>query len=162
MVCSLWSNRKICHELFCRLMNYGIKTLGYCAIMFLWCFSACSPARRINRIIQKHPEVLDSFSKTEIVVRNQQIYDTLLFFQNDTIKTEYVTILRTADTIRLITRERPCTTFVNTTEIRPTQIQERKVVRFLKDKKAKLIGAVYQGIIGLLLLALIFVILRKR
>ena len=143
-------------------MTYGIKTINLCLIGVCAFLFACSPVRRIHKIIEKHPEVLDSFSKTEVVVRSQQVHDTLLFFQNDTIKTEYVTILRTADTIRLITRERPCTTYVNKTEIRPTQIQERKVVRFLKDKKAKLIGAIYQGIIGLLLLALIFVILRKR
>ena len=143
-------------------MNYGTKTISVITIGLLFILSACSPARRISKIIRKHPEVLDSFSKTEIVVRSQQVHDTLLFFQKDTIITEYATIYRTADTIRLITRERPCTTYVNKTEIRPTQIQERKVVQFLKDKKAKLIGAVYQGIIGLLLLALIFVILRKR
>ena len=143
-------------------MNYGTKTFSVGIIMLLCCFSACSPACRISRIIKKHPEVLDSFSKTEIVVRNQQIHDTLLFFKSDTIITEYVTIYRTVDTLRLITRERPCTTYVNTTEIRPTQIQERKVVRFLKDKKEKLIRAIYQGIIGLLVLALIFVTLRKR
>lgn len=143
-------------------MNYGTKTFSVGIIVLLCCFSACSPARRVSKIIKRHPDILDSFSKTEIVVRNQQIHDTLLFFQSDTIITEYATIYRTADTIRLITRERPCTTYVNTTEIRPTQIQERKVVRFLKDKKAKLIRAVYQGIIGLLVLALIFVTLRKR
>ena len=143
-------------------MYYGTKTLGVITIGLLLILSACSPVRRINKIIRKHPEVLDSFSKTEIVVRNQQIHDTLLFFQSDTIITEYATIYRTADTIRLITRERPCTTYVNTTEIRPTQIQERKIVRLLKDKKEKLKGAIYQAIIGLLVLALIFVTLRKR
>jgi len=143
-------------------MQYGTKTFSVCCLLILFILAGCNPAYRFRRLVNKHPELLDSLTKTEIVVRNQQIHDTILYFKSDTIITEYATIYRTADTIRLITREKPCTTYVHNTEIRPTQIKERKVVQFLKDKKAGFVGSLYQGIIGLLVLALIFVSLRKR
>ena len=143
-------------------MLYGTKKFGVCYLLILFILAGCNPAYRFRRLVKKHPELLDSLTKTEIVVRNQQIHDTLLYFQSDTIITEYVTIYRTADTLRLITRERPCTTYVHNTEIRPTEIKERKIIQFLKDKKEGFVGSVYKGIIGLLILALIFVSLRKR
>jgi hypothetical protein len=117
---------------------HGTKTFGYCFIVFLWCISACSPVRRVNRIIKKHPEVLDSFTKTEILVRNQQVHDTTLLFKSDTIVTEFATIYRTSDTIRIITRERPCTTYVQTTQITPKEIIKAK-----KERK----GAIHEILI---------------
>ena len=107
-------------------MNNGYKEFGLLAIIVCWVLVSCNNVHRINKILQKHPELIDSFTKSEILVRNQQVHDTLLYFKSDTIITEYATIYRTSDTIRLITRERPCTTYVHNTEIKPQAEKPKK------------------------------------
>jgi len=137
---------------------HGNKTFGCCFIVFLWCISACNPVRRVDRIIKKHPEVLDSFTKTQILVRNQQVHDTTLLFKSDTIVTQFATIYRTADTIRIITRERPCTTYIKTTQIVPTKVNKAQ-----KERK----GTIHENLklvrdIALMLLACTFFIFCIR
>jgi len=108
-------------------MNNGNAFICFNVLVCCLLFSSCDSHRRFGRLVTKHPELLQEITKTDVVVRTEQVHDTLVYFNRstDTIHTEYATIYRTADTIRLITRERPCTTYVTNTQVIP-QIKEKK------------------------------------
>jgi hypothetical protein len=66
--------------------------------------------------------IVEVYKTDTIKIANGLVRDTTFIFQksSDTIRTEYSTIYRTGDTLRMHYIERPCTTYISKTEIRPT------------------------------------------
>lgn len=104
---------------------YGIRTFSICVCIILC--TSCSPAARFHRLVTKYPYLLDSSRQDKIVVRNSVSVDTQIVWQNkiDTLVFRETTIERRNDTFRIYYRERPCTTFIQRTEVRPSKVIER-------------------------------------
>jgi hypothetical protein len=112
---------------------YGIKHL--IAISFIVLFVGCSPAYRYHRLVTKYPFLLDSVSTDKIVIREDIIVDSVFIWESevDTIFFPQATIERRHDTFRFYFRERPCTTYIQKTEVRPSKTIER----YYQDKVNK-------------------------
>jgi hypothetical protein len=88
------------------------------------------------------------------------VRDTTFIFEksSDTIRTEYSTIYRTGDSLRIHYIERPCTTYISKTEIQPTR--HTKETRQERPFYQKL--NIFDKLILILILGGIFVILLSR
>jgi len=106
---------------------YGIKKFIVIAVIFGIC--SCNPYYRFSRLVAKYPFLLDSVSKSKIIIRENNTFDTLFIWENevDTILFPQATIERKNDTFRFYFRERNCTTYNHTTEIRPSKTIERYI-----------------------------------
>jgi len=125
-------------------------------------FSSCSPSDRFLRLVQKHPYLLESVSVDSVRVRDTISQDTQVVWKNkvDTLILSQVKIERRNDTFRIITRERPCTTYVNRTEIRPSKIVEREILK--KGQKRPFYQVVKDYVLYLLLLLSLLIIFLRR
>lgn len=125
-------------------------------------FSSCSPSDRFLRLVQKYPYLLESVSVDSVRVRNTISQDTQVVWKNkvDTLILSQVKIERRNDTFRIITRERPCTTYVNKTEIRPSKIVEREILK--KGQKRPFYQVVKDYVLYLLLLLSLLIIFLRR
>jgi hypothetical protein len=113
-------------------MHHGIRTFIFGLCIIVCC--GCSPTHRFYRLVTRHPYLLDSITKTEILVRERTDIDTQFVLQNkiDTFIIDQVKIERKYDTFRILLRERLCTTYVHTTEIKPSKIIERHYEKTLQ------------------------------
>lgn len=106
-------------------MHYGIKhfIIGLCIIANI----GCSPTNRFYRLVSKYPYLLDSIRQTETIVRNSVLVDTQIVWkkQVDTLVFRESKIERRNDTFRFYFRERPCTTYIENTQIIPSKTIER-------------------------------------
>ena len=125
-------------------------------------FSSCSPSHRFLRLVQKYPYLLESISVDSVRVRDTISQDTQVVWKNkvDTLILSQVKIERRNDTFRIITRERPCTTYVNRTEIRPSKIVEREILK--KGQKRPFYQVVKDYALYLLLLLSLLIIFLRR
>ena len=125
-------------------------------------FSSCSPTDRFLRLVKKHPYLLESVSVDSVRIRDTISQDTQVVWKNkvDTLILSQVKIERRNDTFRIITRERPCTTYVNRTEIRPSKIVEREILK--KGQKRPLYQVVKDYALYLLLLLSLLIIFLRR
>lgn len=132
------------------MRNKNVTALILLCFVFCSLFSGCG---MFSRIVEIH--------KTDTIkIAAPLVRDTLLFFKekSDTIKTEFTTIYRYGDTLRLHYIERPCTTYISKTEIRPTS----------HTKETRREGPIYPKLtfwdkmILILSLFVIFVVLLNR
>ncbi len=125
-------------------------------------FSSCSPADRFLRLVEKHPYLLESISVDSVRIRDTIHQDTQVVWKNkvDTLILSQVKIERRNDTFRIITRERPCTTYVNRTEIRPSKIVEKEILK--KGQKRPFYQVAKDYVLYLLLLLSLLIIFLRR
>ncbi len=120
----------------------------------------CSPAYRYNRLLEKFPYLQDTIQQTEIVVRDSIHQDTQIVWNTkiDTLVLSQVKIERRNDTFRIITRERPCTTYVNKTIVQPSKTVEK----YIEEKGRK--GAIYEikKYLWIIIIGLLIVLLIRR
>lgn len=122
---------------------------------------ACSPIYRFNRLVKRHPYLIDRLKSDTIVINSGKSIDTFLVFKTE-FDTFYVNsgirVERSRDTFRFIYRERNCTTYIQRTEIRPTTVIEREIRKEIKQERNRelVIMSLY-----VLLALLIIGLLRK-
>jgi hypothetical protein len=104
--------------------------------------------------------IVEVYKTDTIKISSGLVRDTTFIFEksSDTIRTEYSTIYRTGDTLRLHYIERPCTTYISKTEIQPTR--HTKETRQERPFYQKL--NIFDKLILILILGGIFVILLSR
>ena len=142
------------------MTNYGntIKIIICAAVLF---FCSCSPIYRFNRLVKRHPYLIDRLKSDTIVINSGKSIDTFLVFKTE-FDTFYVNsgirVERSRDTFRFIYRERNCTTYIQRTEIRPTTVIEREIRKEIKQERNRelVIMSLY-----VLLALLIIGLLRK-
>lgn len=116
------------------MTKYGntIKIIIWAAVLF---FCSCSPVYRFNRLVKRHPYLIDRLKSDTIVVDSGKSIDTFFVFETET-DTFYINsgirIERSRDTFRFVYRERNCTTYIERTEIRPTTVIEREIRKEIK------------------------------
>jgi len=94
--------------------------------------SGCSPSMRLTRILEKNPELLKLFGHDTTIVHTYQSKDSTFIFTKtqDTIRTEFTTVYRNNDTIRIRSSCPPCTT-----TIKETYLQPQKSIRTIEGQK---------------------------
>jgi len=130
-------------------------------IIVIICFlGGCSPADRFIRLVTKHPHLLETISHDTVRIRTTLPKDTLLVWskQSDTIVFNQVRIERRNDSVKIIVKERPCTTFIQKTEYRPSKIIEK----YAQSKKPKFWDKLERYGLYLLLLLSLFILLFRR
>ena len=139
-------------------MNHEYRNLAF-IIATIVCIG-CSPTYRYNRLLEKYPYLQDTIRKTEVVVRDSVHQDTQVFWNTkiDTLVLNQVRIERRNDTFRIITRERPCTTYINKTIVKPSKTVER----YIEEKGRK--GAIYEikKYLWIIIIGLLIVLLIRR
>ena len=141
-------------------MKYGYRK-NYFLLSLLLFLSACSPQRRLLCLLENHPYLIDSLRHDTIQIQQAQETDTQFLWktERDTIFFNNIRLERFRDTIRLFTRERACTTYIHTTELRPSKVVEK----YISEKTEEgLKGKIYQGLIYLLIGAFVTLILFRR
>jgi hypothetical protein len=135
--------------------NYGkyFKHLIWIAIVGI---NACSPVYRFNRLVKRHPYLIDRIKSDTIIINSGKSIDTFFVSEVET-DTFYINsgirIERSRDTFRFIYRERNCTTYIEKTEIRPTTVIEREIRKEIKrDRNREL--AIVSLYVFLVLLAI--------
>ena len=114
--------------------NYGntIKITLWTAVLF---FCSCSPIHRFNRLVERHPYLIDRLKSDTVIINSGKSIDTFFVFETET-DTFYINsgirIERSRDTFRFVYRERNCTTYIERTEIRPTKVIEREIRKEIK------------------------------
>ena len=132
------------------MKNKNVTTPILLCFIFLFVSTGCG---MFGRIVEIH--------KTDTIkISAGLVRDTLLFFKekSDTIRTEFSTIYRYGDTLRLHYIERPCTTYISKTEIQPTR--HTKETRQERPFFTKL--TLWDKMLLILALGIIFVIVLSR
>lgn len=140
-------------------MKYGYTAINF-IIALLILSTSCSPQHRFLRLVKNHPYLLDTFRTREVQIQTIQKVDTQIIWkkERDTIEFRTFRMERFRDTLRFYSRERACTTFVNTTQIRPSKTIEK----YIESKSEEgLKGQVYQGLAFILIGFIIALILKK-
>ena len=121
----------------------------------------CSPVDRFIRLTTKYPFLLESVQHDTVIIRNPVLKDTQIVWkkQIDTLVFSETKIERRNDTFKFYFTERPCTTYINKTEIKPSKYVE-KVIEKRQD------GAFFKTLkdyilLVLLLLSLLVILFRK-
>ena len=114
--------------------NYGntIKITLWTAVLF---FCSCSPIHRFNRLVERHPYLIDRLKSDTIVINSGKSIDTFFVFETETDTFHVnsgIRVERSRDTFRFVYRERNCTTYIERTEIRPTTVIEREIRKEIK------------------------------
>jgi hypothetical protein len=132
------------------MKNENIRNPILLTIVLLFISAGCGNFSRIVEV----------YKTDTIKISSGLVRDTTFIFEksSDTIRTEYSTIYRTGDTLRLHYIERPCTTYISKTEIQPTR--HTKETRQERPFYQKL--NIFDKLILILILGGIFVILLSR
>ena len=141
-------------------MKYGYTTINFVIALILFTTS-CSPQYRFVRLVKNHPYLIDSIRNDSVRIKEIKKIDTQFVWkkERDTIVFNDYRLERFRDTIRFFTRERACTTYIHTTELRPSKIVEK----YISEKTEEgLKGKIYQGLIYLLIGAFVTLILFRR
>lgn len=130
-------------------------------IVTILVYSSCSPVDRFVRLTSKYPFLLESIQHDTIIIRPSVLKDTQIIWKNkiDTLIFSETKIERRNDTFRFYFRERPCTTYVNKTEIKPSKYVE-KVIE--KGQKRSFLEVTQNYILLVLLLLSLLVILFRK
>ena len=115
---------------------YGIK--HFIISVYIITITSCSPHSRFYRLVTKYPHLLDSSRQDKVIIRNSVVVDTQVVWKNqtDTLIFRETKIERRNDTFRFYFRERPCTTFIEKTQIVPSKIIERHYQEKVIKKQA--------------------------
>lgn len=112
--------------------------IRYIVGFVLLSISSCSPLHRFNRLVKCHPYLLDRLKSDTVLVDSGKSVDTFFVAETE-FDTFYfdrgVRIERFRDTFRIYYRERNCTTYIEKTEIKPTQIIERQIRQEVKKEQ---------------------------
>lgn len=130
-------------------MKNAIKYFTFIAIVLV--HNGCSPVDRFIRLTTKYPYLLESVQNDTVIIRNPVLKDTQFVWkkQIDTFVFSETKIERRNDTFRFYFRERPCTTYINKTEIKPSKYVEKVI-----EKRQQ--RAFFQTIEDYILLVLLF------
>lgn len=129
------------------LKNNDTQNFIFWRLPILWIFicysSSCTPIYRFNRLVSKHPYLLDKQVYDTIHIRNGERLDTSFVWQEgrDTIFINGIRIERLRDTFKIYYRERNCTTNIHKTEIKPSKATE-KIIREETSNFPLLIGLI--------------------
>ena len=117
-------------------MRNAIKYFTLIAIVLV--HYGCSPVDRFIRLTTKYPFLLESVQHDTVVIRNPILKDTQIIWEKqiDTFVFSETKIERRNDTLKFYFRERPCTTYINKTEIKPSKYVE-KVIKNESDEKER-------------------------
>jgi hypothetical protein len=117
-------------------MRNAIKYFTLIAIVIV--HYSCSPVDRFIRLTTKYPFLLESVQHDTVVIRNPILKDTQIIWEKqiDTFVFSETKIERRNDTLKFYFRERPCTTYINKTEIKPSKYVE-KVIENESDEKER-------------------------
>lgn len=117
-------------------MRNAIKYFTLIAIVIV--HYGCSPVDRFIRLTTKYPFLLESVQHDTVVIRNPILKDTQIIWEKqiDTFVFSETKIERRNDTLKFYFRERPCTTYINKTEIKPSKYVE-KVIKNESDEKER-------------------------
>ncbi len=97
--------------------------------------AGCHYSSRFNRLLENHPDLKALIYQDTIIVDSFEVKDTILVFKKDTITIEGIRISRRGvDSIRIITHERPCTTFIKKAIIQPAKSKGEQR-RYWQQKK---------------------------
>ncbi len=97
--------------------------------------AGCHYSSRFNRLLENHPDLKALIYQDTIIVDSFEVKDTILVFKKDTITIEGIRIIRRGvDSIRIITHERPCTTFIKKAIIQPAKSKGEQR-RYWQQKK---------------------------
>lgn len=112
-----------------KLKNYNN---GIFKIVILWILgiyiTACNPVHRFNRLVKCYPFLLDSqVFDTLVISRIESVDTTYILGKKDTLYQQGIEIHRHFDSIRLIIRERNCTTYQQQTIVKPSKIVEKYI-----------------------------------
>jgi hypothetical protein len=120
----------------------------YLVRIFLLLFIAvglagCHYSHRFNRLLKNHPDLKALIYQDTIIVDSFEVKDTIVVFKKDTITIQGVRIIRGGlDSIRIITHERPCTTYIRKAIVQPAkgkseQRREWKQKKYETKKQAQ-------------------------
>jgi len=140
-------------------MKNAIKYFTLIAIVLI--HNGCSPVYRFIRLTTKYPFLLESLQHDTVIIRTPLLKDTQIVWkkQIDTLIFSETTIERRNDTFKFYFRERPCTTYVNKTEIRPSKYVEKVIQE--RQKRAFFETIEDYVLLVLLLLSLLVILFRK-
>lgn len=140
-------------------MKYGYRT-NYFSLFIIFLVYSCSPQHRLLRLQSNHPYLFDDITNREVEVQTIEKIDTQFIWskERDTIRFNDYRLERFRDTIRFFARERACTTYIHTTELRPSKTIEKYIEQ--KSKKG-LQGSLLQIIVALSLIVLLIALLKK-
>lgn len=138
-----------------KLENNDTKNFNIWRLLIVWvCIHpivSCTPISRFNRLVSKHPYLLDKQVFDTIHIRDGKRLDTSFIWNEgkDTVIINGIRIERFRDTFRLYYRERNCTTHIHETKIQPSKATQ-KIIREETTNFSLLIALI--GIISILLL----------
>jgi hypothetical protein len=140
-------------------MKYGYRTINIVIATLLFATS-CNPQSRFIRLVKNHPYLLDSFTSRNVQIKTIKEVDTQFIWkkERDTIRFNEYRLERFRDTLRFFASSRNCTTFVQTTQVRPSKTIERYITQ---KSEEGLKGQVYQGLVFILIGFIIALILKK-
>ena len=140
-------------------MKNAIKYFTLIAIVLI--HNGCSPVDRFIRLTTKYPFLLENIQHDTVIIRTPVSKDTQIVWkkQIDTLIFSETTIERRNDTFKFYFRERPCTTYVNKTEIRPSKYVEKVIQE--RQKRAFFETIEDYILLVLLLLSLLVILFRK-
>ena len=117
-----------------KLKNHDTKSFNFRRLLIVWlCIHpivSCTPISRFNRLVSKHPYLLDKQVFDTIHIRDGKRLDTSFIWNEgkDTVIINGIRIERFRDTFRLYYRERNCTTYIHETNIQPSKATQ-KIIR---------------------------------
>lgn len=140
-------------------MKNAIKYFTLIAIVIL--HNGCSPVDRFIRLTTKYPYLLESVQHDTVVIRTPIFKDTQIVWkkQIDTFIFSETKIERRNDTFKFYFRERPCTTYINKTEIKPSKYVEKVIEK--RQERAFFKSLEDYILLVLLLLSLLVILFRK-
>ena len=140
-------------------MKNAIKYFTLIAIVII--HNGCSPVDRFIRLTTKYPFLLESVQHDTVIIRTPVLKDTQIVWQKqiDTFIFSETKIERRNDTFRFYFRERPCTTYVNKTEIKPSKYVEKVIEK--RQERAFFKTLEDYILLVLLLLSLLVILFRK-
>jgi hypothetical protein len=119
---------------------YGKLYFYLLVSMFL--FSCRTPDEKFYRLVKRHPHLLDFYFDSDTSISETISLDTQFIFKTkkDTVYFGTNRIERFGDTFRFYYKERPCTTYINTTTVAPVskrKAQERRIAQNTSTQKDK-------------------------
>lgn len=118
---------------------------------------SCSPTYRFNRLVEKYPFLLESKTYDSVRVVEYTTTDSIFYWEeiHDTITINGIRIERFRDTFRIQHKQPNCTTFINTTEIRPSKLTEKII------QKEKNMDFWIKALIVYMSIVLLVILIRK-
>jgi len=147
-----------------------MKLIQFLAVILCLALLACSPQKKLTRLIHKNPELVkdsvavrtDTIIREEILISKISVYKTDTIYYTDSV-VDYQIIRLSPDTVRVKINVKPDTIYRNcTTRVRTIEVMSKPAQAYLKaqKKKARRWGFLLGAIVGSL--AVIAVWQRKK